>query len=72
MDVTAALRAFIRTIERGSITGAARDMGVSQPAVSKLIRNLETHTGARLLERSSRAVKPTPIGLALYEASGTS
>ncbi|MTD94028.1 LysR family transcriptional regulator [Hyphomicrobium sp. xq] len=72
MDVTAALRAFIRTIERGSITAAARDLGVSQPAVSKLIRNLEAHTGARLLERSSRAVKPTPIGLVLYEASGNS
>jgi DNA-binding transcriptional LysR family regulator len=72
VDVTAALRAFIRTIERGSITSAARDLGVSQPAVSKLIRNLEGHTGARLLERSSRAVRPTPIGLALYEASGTS
>lgn len=72
MDVTAALRALVRTIERGSITAAARDMGVSQPAVSKLIRNLENYTGARLLERSSRAVKPTSIGLALYEASGTS
>lgn len=72
MDVTAALRAFIRTIERGSISAAARDLGVSQPAVSKLIRNLESHTGARLLERSSRAMRPTPIGLALYEASGTS
>lgn len=72
MDVTAALRAFIRCIERGSITAAARDLGVSQPAISKLIRNLEGHTGARLLERSSRAVRPTPIGLALYEASGTS
>lgn len=72
MDVTAALRAFIRTIERGSITAAARDLGVSQPAVSKLIRNLEAHAGARLLERSSRAMKPTPLGLTLYEASGTS
>ncbi len=72
MDVTAALRALVRTIERGSITAAARDMGISQPAVSKLIRNLEAHTGARLLERSSRVVKPTPIGLSLYDASGTS
>lgn len=72
MDVAAALRAFIRTVERGSITAAARDLGVSQPAISKLIRNLENHTGARLLERSSRSVRPTPIGLSLYEASGTS
>lgn len=72
MDMTAALRAFVRTIERGSITAAARDLGVSQPAVSKLLRNLESHAGARLLERSTRAVCPTPQGLTLYEASGMS
>lgn len=72
MDITAALRAFVRAVERGSLTAAARDLGVSQPAVSKMIRNLEGHTGARLLERNSRSVKPTPIGLALYETSGTS
>lgn len=72
MDLTAALRAFVRTIERGSITAAARDLGVTQPAVSKLLRNLEAHAGARLLERSARAVRPTPHGLTLYEASGTS
>lgn len=72
MDLTAALRALVRTIERGSITAAARDLGVSQPAVSKLLRNLEGHVGARLIERSARAVRPTPQGLRLYEASGTS
>ena len=72
MDLTAALRAFVRTVERGSITAAARDLGVSQPAVSKLLRNLEEHAGARLLERTTRAVSPTPQGLALYEASGAS
>jgi DNA-binding transcriptional LysR family regulator len=72
MDLTAALRALVRTIERGSITAAARDLRVSQPAVSKLLRSLEQHAGARLLERSSRAVRPTPQGLILYEASGTS
>lgn len=72
MDLTAALRALVQTIERGSITAAARDLGVSQPAVSKLLRNLEQHAGARLLERSPRAVRPTSQGLMLYEVSGTS
>lgn len=72
MDLTAALRAFVRTIERGSITAAARDLHVSQPAVSKMLRNLEEHAGARLLDRNARAVRPTPQGLLLYEASGTS
>lgn len=72
MDLSAALRAFVRVIERGSITAAARDLGVSQPAVSKLLRNLEEHAGARLIERNSRASLPTPQGLRLYEAAGTS
>ncbi|SOC92273.1 DNA-binding transcriptional regulator, LysR family [Rhizobium sp. AN5] len=69
MDIAIALRAFIRTVERGSVTAAARDLTVSQPAVTKHLRNLERHVGARLLERSSRIVRPTPQGQALYEAS---
>jgi DNA-binding transcriptional LysR family regulator len=69
MDLATALRAFIRTVERGSVTAAARDLAVSQPAVTKHLRNLERHVGARLLERSSRVVRPTPQGLTLYEAS---
>jgi DNA-binding transcriptional LysR family regulator len=69
MDLALALRAFVRTVERGSITAAARDLGVSQPAVTKHLRNLEAHVGARLLERSLRIVRPTPLGLTLYEAS---
>jgi DNA-binding transcriptional LysR family regulator len=72
MDLTGAFRAFARMIEGGSITAAARDLGVSQPAVSKLVRALEEHVGARLLERSSRALRPTPPGLRLYEVSATS
>ena len=69
MDLAIALRAFLRTVERGSITAAARDLGVSQPAVTKHLRNLERHVGARLFERSARIVRPTPQGQALYDAS---
>lgn len=71
MDVNLALRAFIRTVEKGSVTGAARDLGISQPAVTKHLRNLERHVNARLLERTTRAVRPTAHGLTLYEASRT-
>jgi DNA-binding transcriptional LysR family regulator len=71
MDINAALRAFVRTVEKGSVTGAARDLGVSQPAITKHLRNLERHVNARLLERSSRAIRPTAHGLTLYEASRT-
>ena len=70
MDLAFALRSFVRTVECGSMTAAARDLGISQPAVSKLLRNLEAHTGARLLERNSRGLRPTEQGLALFEASG--
>jgi DNA-binding transcriptional LysR family regulator len=69
MDLTLALRAFVRTVERGSMTAAARDLSVSQPAVSKHLRNLEAHAGARLLERSVRLVRPTPQGQRLYEVA---
>jgi DNA-binding transcriptional LysR family regulator len=69
MDLTLALRAFVRTVERGSMTAAARDLAVSQPAVSKHLRNLEAHVGARLLERSVRFVRATPQGQRLYEVT---
>ncbi|QRM32698.1 LysR family transcriptional regulator [Microvirga sp. VF16] len=69
MDIAVALRAFVRTVERGSVTAAARDLAVSQPAVTKHLRNLERHVGARLIERSPKAARPTAQGQALYEAS---
>ncbi|WP_370673629.1 LysR substrate-binding domain-containing protein [Pleomorphomonas sp. PLEO] len=69
MDIGLALRAFVRTVERGSVTAAAKDLAVTQPAVTKHLRNLERHVGARLIERSTKAVSPTAQGQALYEAS---
>jgi DNA-binding transcriptional LysR family regulator len=69
MDIATALRAFIRTVERGSVTAAARDLNLSQPGVTKHLRNLERHVGARLLERSARTVRPTAQGQILYDAS---
>lgn len=71
MDINTALKAFVRTVERGSVTGAAQDLAISQPAVTKHLRNLERHVNARLLERTSRVVRPTSHGLALYERSRT-
>ncbi|AQZ49546.1 LysR family transcriptional regulator [Martelella mediterranea] len=69
MDLNTALKTFIRTVEKGSITGAARDLGISQPAVTKQLLNLEQHLRARLLERSSKRVRPTAQGMELYHAS---
>jgi DNA-binding transcriptional LysR family regulator len=45
MDTLAAMRVFVRIVERGSISAAARDLGLGQPAVSERIARLEAHLG---------------------------
>lgn len=69
MDMYIALKAFVRTVEKGTITDAARALSISQPAVSKHLQNLERHLNTRLLERSSRKVRVTTQGMHLYESS---
>lgn len=51
--------------EHGSITAAARETGVSQPAASQHVRRLERRLGTALVERVGRAVRLTPAGAAL-------
>jgi DNA-binding transcriptional LysR family regulator len=70
MPELAELRAFCAAVDLGSIGRAARLLQVSQPALSKRLRALEALAGARLLERSSRGVSPTPAGTELYMAAG--
>lgn len=60
------LRAFCAAVELGSLGRAARLMRVSQPALSKRMRELERLAGTALLERSPRGVKPTAAGQRLY------
>jgi len=60
------LDCFRRVIEHGSISAAARALGVGQPAVSKQLRALEERLGVRLLERSTRGLEATPAGIGLY------
>ena len=62
----AELRAFCAAVDLGSLGRAARLLRVSQPALSKRLRVLETLAGSRLLDRSSRGVTPTPAGARLY------
>jgi DNA-binding transcriptional LysR family regulator len=64
------LRAFCLAVELGSLGRAARALGVSQPAMSRRLRSLEALAGARLLERSTRGVRPTTAGTELYVAAG--
>jgi DNA-binding transcriptional LysR family regulator len=63
------LRAFCAAATLGSIAEAARAMNVSQPAMSKRLRSLETVAGAELFERSSRGVTLTAAGVQLYSAA---
>ena len=65
----AELRAFCAAVDLGSLGRAARVLHVSQPALSKRLRVLETLAGARLLERSHLGVSPTPTGGRLYVAA---
>lgn len=67
MDKLASMRAFVRVVENSSFAGAAREMGLTRSAVNKLVVNLETDLGAQLLQRTTRRVSPTAMGLAYYD-----
>ncbi len=56
------LRLFLAVAEAGGLTAAARTQGLSQPAVSKSLSELEALSGARLLLRLGRRVSLTPEG----------
>lgn len=60
------IAAFVRVVERGSFTAAARDLARSTSQVSRQVSALEERLGARLLHRSTRAVSPTEAGEAFY------
>ena len=67
MDRLSEMEAFTRVVELGGFTDAARKVGLSKSAVSKHVAALETRLGARLLNRTTRRVSPTEIGLAYYD-----
>lgn len=71
MDLFSAMRIFIRVVERGSMSAAARDLGIGQPAVSERIEKLEAHLGTRLLRRNTRNMSLTHSGNLFYERSKT-
>jgi DNA-binding transcriptional LysR family regulator len=54
------LEAFRLVMLRGSVTGAALALKISQPAVSRLIRDLEVRSGIKLFERRGNHLLPTP------------
>src|SRR5437588_124562 len=62
MDRLREMEMFVRVIEAGSFSAAARDLDMGQPAVSKTIASLEDRLGVRLLTRSTRKLSPTEAG----------
>ncbi|MBN3813177.1 LysR substrate-binding domain-containing protein [Paraburkholderia sp. Ac-20347] len=61
------LEVFVRVIESGGFSAAARAFGMTPSAVSKLIARLEQRLGTRLVNRSTRQLQLTPEGCAFYE-----
>jgi DNA-binding transcriptional LysR family regulator len=66
MDRLDAMRLFIRIVERRSFTAAANDMEVPRSTATKVINEMESRLGARLLQRTTRVVRPTLDGEAYY------
>ncbi|MCB9586241.1 MAG: LysR family transcriptional regulator [Polyangiaceae bacterium] len=67
MNELAALRLFCRVVERGSFSAVGRELGLSQPSVSRRIADLEAHLGVQLLTRTTRKVAPTAAGRGYYD-----
>jgi len=67
MDRFREMEIFARVIETGAFSGAARQLKIGQPAVSKAVVALEERLGVRLLARSTRRLAPTEAGMAYYE-----
>ena len=67
MDRIDCFRAFVRTLEGGSFSAAAKELGIGQPAVSKRIALLEGEFGTQLFVRTTRKLRPTPEALRIYD-----
>jgi DNA-binding transcriptional LysR family regulator len=67
MDRLAAMDAFIRVVDAGSFSGAAKQLRMGQSSVSKAIAQLEERIHVRLLLRSTHGLTPTEAGRIFYE-----
>lgn len=60
-------RSFAAVVEHGSLSGAARHLGMTQPTMGRHIEELERTLGVTLFDRTLQGLKPTETGLRLYE-----
>ena len=68
-DRFTAMQIYVRAIDGGSLSAAARELGRSLAAVSRTISELESRLGVRLLHRSTRRLTPTEAGIAYHDAA---
>jgi len=67
MDRFDAMRVFTRVVDRRSFTLAAEDLGLPRSTVTDAVQQVERRLGVRLLERTTRHVRPTLDGEAYYQ-----
>lgn len=65
------IRTLLATLEQGSLLGAARVLGLSQPTAGRHVAELERQLNAVLFERTGRGLAPTPAALLLADAART-
>jgi DNA-binding transcriptional LysR family regulator len=68
MDKLRALQYFVAAAEEGSLSAAGRRLGVTVPAVQKLVNSLEASLGVRLFERNAQGLQLTAGGEQYLEA----
>lgn len=67
MDRFQAMQLFTRIVELGSFSRAAEKLDLPRTSATQIIKQLEAHLGVRLLQRTTRQVRPTPDGEAYYQ-----
>ncbi|WP_342246556.1 LysR family transcriptional regulator [Pseudomonas sp. OTU5201] len=67
MDKLNAMAVFVRVVESGSFSAVARELGTSQPTISKQVQALETSLGGRLIARNTRQLSLTDEGQRYFE-----
>ena len=68
-DRVVAMQTFVRAVDGGSLSAAARALGKSLAAVSRTVSQLEERLGVQLLHRSTRKLTLTEAGTAFYESA---
>jgi DNA-binding transcriptional LysR family regulator len=63
------LRAFVALVSHGSLSGAAKHLRLTQPAMTRRIQRLETMIGGAVLDRSVKPARVSALGVRVYERS---